>query len=429
MQPSRRKCFYASLVVLVLGGLAPRAHAETLKITSRPSGATVEINGVVVCTTPCQLKYPSGYFHRTHTVFGARIESPMVMRVYKDGFTSKELKLTEGPYDWIALNGRNHGRYWLLKTNQIQLTLEELTAAFTGSVKATVASGTRIELRPEMSVERVVELASPAIVKLIGIEKSGTGFFITDTGLIATNAHVAKDESSLIVVLPTGMKLLGKIVYIDAHYDLALVRVAGQGFPYMPLADLSAARPGQTVVAIGNPAGGMQNTVTKGIISAIGPDPKLGPGIWIQTDTAINPGNSGGPLLNTQGEVLGINTQKEFTEHGTTRPDDRPLVGIGFALSSADLIQISRRFYPFAVTSPAVAPSSGTGNVSITSDPQSADIFVDGKFLGETPSTILLSTGPHQVLIKASGKKDWERELEVVEGSQLTLHPTLEQLP
>jgi serine protease Do len=424
MQATRRNCLYASLALAAISVAAPRVHAETLKITSTPSGATVEINGVVVCTTPCQIKYPGGYFHKTHTVFGSRLESPMVLRAYKDGFTSKELKLSEGPYEWVDLKGRNHGHYWLLKANEVQLSLEVLSAAFTGSVKATVANGTRIELRPEMSVEQVVELASPAVVKLIGIEGSGTGFFITDTGVIATNAHVARDESSLIVVLPAGTKLLGKIVYIDRRYDFALVKVEGQMFPHLTLTDISEARPGQTVIAIGNPSQGMQNTVTKGIVSAIGADPKLGSGIWIQTDAAINPGNSGGPLLNTHGEVLGINTLKEFTSS-----DDRPLQGIGYALSSVDLIQMSRRLYPFAVTSPTIAPSNETGNVAIASDPQNADIFVDGKFLGQTPSTISLSTGQHQVVIKANGRKGWERELQVGKDSQINLHPVLDPLP
>jgi serine protease Do len=429
MQASRRNCLYASLVLPAVLLLAVRTHAETLTITSTPPGATVEVNGVVVCTTPCKLKYPGGYFHKTHTVFGSRLEHPVVARVYKQGCTMQEITLTEGPFEWIALNGQDHGRYWLLKTNQVQVSLQQLSNVLDGSIKTTSIVGTNVELRSEMPIEKVIEIAAPAVVLLKGTGKAGSGFFITDTGVIATNAHVARGESSLVVVSQSRGELLGKIAYIDPELDLAFVKVEGRGFPYLPLADLTEVRRGQTVVAIGNPAGGMQNTVTKGIISAIGPDPKLGTGIWIQTDAAINPGNSGGPLLNTQGEVLGINTRKEFTEHGTARSDDRPLQGIGFALSSADLIQISRRFYPFAVTSPAVAPSTGTGNVAITSDPENADIFVDGKFLGQTPSTILLSTGPHQVVVRASGRKDWERELEVAKGSQLTLHPVLEARP
>lgn len=68
-----------------------------------------EINGVVACHTPCQLKYPGGYFHKTKTIFGSRLEYPIKARVYKDGFTIRELTLTEVPLEWTAVNGRNHG--------------------------------------------------------------------------------------------------------------------------------------------------------------------------------------------------------------------------------------------------------------------------------------------------------------------------------
>jgi serine protease Do len=81
----------------------------------------------------------------------------------------------------------------------------------------------------------------------------------------------------------------------------------------------------------------MPFTVTKGIVSALGKFSAAGPGIWIQTDAAINPGNSGGPLLNTEGEVIGINTLKL---------ERRSVSGIGFALSATDLLAVLRKFYP-----------------------------------------------------------------------------------
>src|SRR5271156_3595671 len=108
MQPSRRHCLYASLALLVFCAAAHRTFAETLTITSSPPGATVEINGVVVGVTPYVAKFPSGYFHKTHTVFGTRLEHGMLARVYKDGFSVQEIELTEGPFEWVGLNGRNH---------------------------------------------------------------------------------------------------------------------------------------------------------------------------------------------------------------------------------------------------------------------------------------------------------------------------------
>ncbi len=441
MQPSRRKCLFASLALPALFMLAPRAPAETLTITTTPPGATVEIEGIVVGTTPYKINYPGGYFHKPHTVFGERLEHSISLRIYMSGYLPREIDLTQGPFEWVALNGKDHGRYWLMKTNQIQIDLEKPSAVFSGSPRATSAAGT-VDLRPEahaepppepeLSVERVVQMASPAVVKLRDAGGWGTGFLITDTGVIATNAHVARDGgASLTAVFANGNELLAKVVYVDSHYDLAMLKVDGHDFPHLPLSDVSRVRTGETVVAIGNPSQGMQNTVTRGIVSAVGPDRRAGSGTWIQTDAAINPGNSGGPLLDLHGEVVGINTQREFLSE-----DLRPLVGINLALSSADLIQILRQFYPDSVpvavplavnagTTETLPTQSGTGNVAVISDPVGAEIWVDGKFVGQTPSTIPLPVGSHHVDVKAAGAQVWSRDLDVLKDSQVTLHPVL----
>jgi serine protease Do len=440
MQPSRRKCLFASLAVLLFFLLASRALAETLSVTSTPSGATVEIEGIVVGITPCKINYPGGYFHKTKTVFGERLEHSLTARVYKAGYLPREVTLTEGPLEWVALNGKDHGRYWLMKTNQIQLNLEESSAVFTGSprtVSAAAASDLKPalppHLPPELPAEKVVEMAGPAVVKLQAGDEWGTGFLITDTGVIATNAHVARKVGTLDAIFANGAKLLAKVVYVDTRFDLALVKVDGRDLPHLALSDLSDVRAGETVIAIGNPSQGMPNTVTRGIISAVGHDEHKGSGTWIQTDAAINPGNSGGPLLDLRGDVLGINTQKEFISE-----DARPLEGIGFALSAADLIEVLHRFYPEAV---AVSPSpqsiatsgvaqappalAGTGSVAVISDPVGAEIWVDGKFVGQTPSTIPLPAGSHRVEVKANGAQVWSRDLDVLGDSQVTLHPVL----
>lgn len=428
MQGSRRLHLYVSFTLLAALLLAPRTRAENLTITSSPPGATVEIDGVVVGTTPYHAKFPGGYFHKTHTVFAERLEHPMIARIYKDGYTAKETHLTEGPFEWVALNGKNHGKYYLLKVTQIQITLQRVSTVLNGSVNVASAGGTHTELRPELPTEKVAEIANPAVVLLRGTDKAGTGFLITDSGVIATNAHVAKDESSLIVEFHGRGSLIGKIVYIDPDLDLALVKVAGESFPHLPLSDATGVRPGQTVIAIGNPSMGMPNTntVTKGIVSAVGRNAEAGDGMWIQTDAAINPGNSGGPLLNAYAEVVGINTKRAVTRSGS---DEIPFPGIGLALSSADLIQILRRFYPNASPSNPTSGSPGAGSVIFTSEVVGAEIYVDGKFVGQSPSTIPLTTGSHHIEVKSAGKRTWVRDLEVLKDSQLTLHPVLEQQP
>jgi serine protease Do len=264
-------------------------------------------------------------------------------------------------------------------------------------------------------------------VKLRDNHGWGTGFLVTDTGVIATNHHVVEGDSSITVVFSDASELPGTVVYTDPEMDLALVKVEGQGFRHVSLADLSDVHPGQAVIAIGNPSHGMPNTVTKGIVSAVGRNPEAGHGTWIQTDAAINPGNSGGPLLNSHGDVIGINTLKALSTQGSE--GGVSLQGIGFALSASDLIQLLRRFYPQSTASPATVLSAGVGTLRITSDPTGAEIYIDGRFVGQTPSTIPTPTGIYKILLRSSGKKDWERELEVVKDSELTVNPVLEQLP
>jgi S1-C subfamily serine protease len=381
------------------------------------------MDGVVVGTTPYQVKVPGGYFHGAKTAMGSRLGHPMRARVSLQGYVTKEMDLTYGPMYWQNLAGTIRQQYYLLKSDHFQFDLEKASENFTGAVRTTSAGKTKA-LRPELSVEEIVRRASPAVLLLRGARGHGTGFLITETGLIATNAHVVRGESSVTAVAASGTEFPAKIIYIDADLDLAFVKIDGGGLPHLTLADLSTISPGQTVVAIGNPGSGMQNTVTRGVVSAVGPKPEVGSGIWVQTDAAINPSNSGGPLLNTAGEAIGINTAKPLSS-----PDGTPLQGIGFALSSADVLRLLERFYPGMSVqnlNSEAGSQPGTGTVSISSDPPGADITVDGKFVGNTPSTLMLSAGPHAVEVKAPGRRAWERKLEVLKESQVTLKASLE---
>jgi hypothetical protein len=209
--------------------LAPQNRAESLSVTSSPPGASVEINGVAVGTTPCRVEYPGGYFHKTHLVFSARLDHSMILRISKDGYSTQQIALTEGPFEWVAVTGKHHGNYFLLKSDHFALKLEP---------------------------------ASPT-----------------------------SNET------------------------------------------------------------------------------------WLSDERA-------GPI----------------------HPRNLP----------ASLVQEADQ-------------TRGAGSVSIASDPTGAEIYVDGKFVGQTPSKILLAAGSHRVELRAVGKRNWERELEVTKDSELTLHPVLEQ--
>ncbi|UCE86541.1 MAG: trypsin-like peptidase domain-containing protein, partial [Deltaproteobacteria bacterium] len=140
-------------------------------------------------------------------------------------------------------------------------------------------------------------------------ESLGSGFVISADGFILTNNHVVGDVDSITVTFSDGKEIEAEIVGRDPKTDVALIRVqAEEPLHALPLGDSDAVRPGDWVVAIGNPFG-FEHTVTAGIVS--GKHRIIGQGSYddfIQTDAAINPGNSGGPLINLAGEAIGINT-------------------------------------------------------------------------------------------------------------------------
>jgi serine protease Do len=145
----------------------------------------------------------------------------------------------------------------------------------------------------------------------------GSGFFIDPDGDIITNNHVVASADKIEVRLSDNKTYEAEIVGRDPKTDLALIRVKGKGsFPYLELGDSDSINVGDWVVAVGNPFG-LENTVTAGIISAKQRNIGAGPyDDFLQTDASINPGNSGGPLLNLEGEVIGINTAIVATGQG-----------------------------------------------------------------------------------------------------------------
>jgi serine protease Do len=137
----------------------------------------------------------------------------------------------------------------------------------------------------------------------------GSGFIVSQDGLVLTNAHVVADASEVMVKLTDKREFKAKIVGSDPQTDIALLRIDAKDLPLVKLGDAKDVRVGEWVVAIGSPYG-FENTVTAGIVSATSrslPDGTYVP--FIQTDVAVNPGNSGGPLFNLRGEVIGINAQ------------------------------------------------------------------------------------------------------------------------
>ncbi|MEA5564314.1 HhoA/HhoB/HtrA family serine endopeptidase [Anabaena sp. UHCC 0399] len=167
---------------------------------------------------------------------------------------------------------------------------------------------------------------------------TGSGFILSEKGELLTNAHVVADTDTVQVTLKDGRTFEGKVVGVDNVTDVAVVKIPGDNLPTVKLGNSQNLIPGQWAIAIGNPLG-LDNTVTIGIISAtdrtsaqVGvPDKRVS---FIQTDAAINPGNSGGPLLNAQGEVIGVNT--------AIRADAQ---GLGFAIPIETAARIANELF------------------------------------------------------------------------------------
>jgi serine protease Do len=215
----------------------------------------------------------------------------------------------------------------------------------------------------------------------------GSGFIISDEGYILTNHHVVEGATKLTVEMKNGDRYDATVIGADPSIDMALIKIEPEGvsLPTLPLGDSERMRVGEWVLAIGNPLG-LEYTVTAGVVSAMGRDFSIGRTLggvanYIQTDAAINKGNSGGPLLNANGQVVGINTA---IFRGSLGPMGDSLVeGVGFALP----INVARD----AVTQILETGSVQRGFLGITMN--QVDLDEDARDYYRLPDT-------HGVLIK-----------------------------
>lgn len=190
----------------------------------------------------------------------------------------------------------------------------------------------------------IYQQVSPSVVTILTSTGLGSGWVYDTSGDIVTNNHVVQGETKVEVDFTSGQKVYGNVIGTDAYSDLAVVKVdlAAGGLQLHPVAlgDSSSVKIGQIVIAIGNPFG-LSGSMTTGVISGLGRTVQSGPqsssggsfssGDIIQTDAPINPGNSGGPLLNLNGEVVGVNSQIETNNtNATGQPTSS---GVGFAIS------------------------------------------------------------------------------------------------
>jgi serine protease Do len=205
----------------------------------------------------------------------------------------------------------------------------------------------------------VYSLASPAVVTIRLENGAGSGSIINAEGLILTNNHVVRNARNGIVTVVTSnsKQYRGQVISIDRANDLALIRLQTRDrFPSLRLANSNGIQVGRQVFAIGSPFG-LSGTLTRGIISRISNNGD------IQTDASLNPGNSGGPLLNTRGELIGVNK-------AILAPEGRGNTGIGFATSAV----AAQQFIARSLNNPS-------GNIAVNPSPSRLGVVVDGESL------------------------------------------------
>jgi len=254
------------------------------------------------------------------------------------------------------------------------------------------------------AVVSAAETVSPAVVK-IDVHKraaggadargSGSGFIFTPDGLILTNSHVAGGATRIDVTLPDGQRFDADLIGDDPHTDLAVIRISAPKLATATLGSSRGVRVGQLTIAIGNPYG-FECTVTAGVVSALGRTLRAQSGRLIddviQTDAALNPGNSGGPLVNSNGEVIGVNTAIIMPAQGicfaTAIDTAKVVVGqllrhgrvrrgyIGVAGQNAPLSRRVVRYFDIAVESGVRVMSIEPGSPAATTGLEEGDVIV-----------------------------------------------------
>lgn len=247
----------------------------------------------------------------------------------------------------------------------------------------------------EHTVIAVARSVTPVVVSItVPNYGSGSGAIIRRDGMILTNAHVVGTASAVRVGLADGRVLDGSVLGRDPTLDVAVVRVPATNLPAATLGNSDALQVGQLAIAIGNPLG-LDRTVTTGVVSALDRSPTgdLSGGSFIQTDAAISPGNSGGPLLNSSGQVIGINSA-ELAGQGVqglgfaipinvamemanqvlaTGHYVRPFIGIAYA----DIDSTIARYYGLPVTAGVMVGQVQPGSPAAAAGFRAQDIIVD----------------------------------------------------
>jgi hypothetical protein len=366
----------ALATTLLIAAAAGLGQAKTIPFhgTTVPAGATVRLDGRVVGTTPLVTQVPGNWL--SPGVFTS-LRKPVTMTVSKDGYATKCIVVTDGPYH---TSGNGHkgfdfvlfgGTYYQLCCDSWHVILYkpvEFIQVSSGPVPASIQAGDATTGGPPtdsagspgaetglanglLSREQVVARAMPAVVAIRAGGTYGTGFFISDC-IVVTSRGVVGSATAATVITNRGQSLSSVSIYLSPNRDLAFIKVAGSGYPYLHLASGASIVPGAEVVALGSPdipqgVTPLAGTVTQGTITAVRNTKSSG---WfLETGCPADAGNTGGPLLNLRGEVTGVNTTDILafsdgtgvqTDGGPFQPDSsaKQPTGARFAVMSGEVL-------------------------------------------------------------------------------------------
>jgi S1-C subfamily serine protease len=333
-------------------------------------------------------------------------------------------------------------------------------AAQTGDAGGTPDANNVSDVRIDESsaVIDAVANVTPAVVTiqasgqglLGGASGTGSGFIYDSNGWILTNRHVVQDASELLVILDDGRQFAAETYGIDTLTDLAIVKIDATDLPFAPIGTSAGLEPGQLAIAIGNPLG-YENTVTTGVVSGLGRQIQASDATQssaetlrnlIQTDAAINPGNSGGPLVNSAGQVIGVNTAVSQNAQGLgfaipidvakpimqqaldgIQPLVRPWIGVYYV--PVDPALAAEQDLPVEYGA-LIGTADGTGQAVFPGSPaeaaglQAGDIVVsvDGEQLSADTdlSTVILPHSPGDTITLRVLRDNSAREVQVTLG-------------
>jgi Trypsin-like peptidase domain len=346
--PRLRVLFLAALILVCASFCS--AGDKPVKFETVPAGAQVEFNGSVACTTPCSINLPDDYFGDKLWAFSKHEKAPISVRFLKEGCAPKTITITDGPVRWKDNFGIVFYSAYVVTSLEFTVHLD----AADDSIQESVSPASSVERADPMTCgetaalvkKRVVQAAMPAVVTISTPEGSGSGFLVSPDGLLVTDAHVVGKHQSVTVTFANGKSVETSKLYMDIRDGLAVAMIAGSDFPYLKLSR-NPPEPGADVFEIGAPGSGpgrQSNTVDQAIVGFAAAE-------WIETDAPLDHANFGGPLLDRDGEVVGVNTLI-----GTAK-----FKGQNVSTSSAEVRKLVRSHFHVRLTSDDAYSPTGDG--------------------------------------------------------------------